>query len=67
MKVSRRRVLHLGAGAAILPALATITHAQAWPTRPVRLIVGYTPGGSADLTARLMGQWLSERLGQAFV
>ncbi|HEU0082750.1 MAG TPA: tripartite tricarboxylate transporter substrate binding protein, partial [Bradyrhizobium sp.] len=46
---------------------ATITHAQAWPTRPVRLIVGYTPGGSADLTARLMGQWLSERLGQAFV
>ena len=67
MNVSRRRVLHLGAGAAVLPALSTFARAQAWPTRPVRLIIGYTPGGSADLTARLMGQWLSERLGQPFV
>lgn len=67
MNVSRRRVLRFGAGAAVLPALATLARAQAWPTRPVRLIIGYTPGGSADLTARLMGQWLSERLGQPFV
>jgi tripartite-type tricarboxylate transporter receptor subunit TctC len=67
MNVSRRKVLHLGAGAAVLPALSTFARAQAWPARPVRLIIGYTPGGSADLTARLMGQWLSERLGQPFV
>ena len=66
MTVSRRRVLQLALGAA-LPMLSTAARAEAWPTRPVRLIVGYTPGGSADLTARLMGQWLSERLGQAFV
>src|SRR4051812_26435319 len=65
MTVSRRRLLQLAAGAA-LPTLATAARAQAWPTRPVRLIIGYTPGGSADLTARLMGQWLSERLGQGF-
>ncbi len=67
MNVSRRRVLRFGAGAAALPALSTFARAQAWPARPVRLIIGYTPGGSADLTARLMGQWLSERLGQPFV
>src|SRR4051812_21330778 len=67
MTISRRGFLHLAAGAAAVPALSTAARAQTWPTRPVRLIVGYTPGGSADLTARLMGQWLSERLGQAFV
>ena len=67
MKISRRRFLHLGAAAAMLPAVSTFARAQTWPARPVRLIVGYTPGGSADLTARLTGQWLSERLGQAFV
>jgi tripartite-type tricarboxylate transporter receptor subunit TctC len=66
MTVSRRRLLQLAVGAT-LPTLSTAVRAEAWPTRPVRLIVGYTPGGSADLTARLMGQWLSERLGQAFV
>ena len=66
MTVSRRRLLQLAVGAT-LPSLSTAAQAEAWPTRPVRLIVGYTPGGSADLTARLMGQWLSERLGQAFV
>jgi tripartite-type tricarboxylate transporter receptor subunit TctC len=66
MTISRRRLLQLAAGAT-LPTLSTAARAEAWPTRPVRLIVGYTPGGSADLTARLMGQWLSERLGQAFV
>jgi tripartite-type tricarboxylate transporter receptor subunit TctC len=59
--------LHLAAGAALLPAVSRTAKAQSYPARPVRLIIGYTPGGSADLTARLMGQWLSERLGQSFV
>jgi tripartite-type tricarboxylate transporter receptor subunit TctC len=67
MKVSRRRLLHLAAGAAVLPALSSVAKAETYPARPVRLIVGYTAGGSADLTARLMGQWLSERLGQPFI
>jgi tripartite-type tricarboxylate transporter receptor subunit TctC len=67
MKFQRRQFLHLAAGAAMLPAVSTIAKAQAYPSRPIRLIIGYTPGGSADLTARLMGQWLSERLGQPFV
>jgi tripartite-type tricarboxylate transporter receptor subunit TctC len=67
MKLPRRRFLHLAAGAAVLPAVARVAKAQTYPARPIRLIVGYTPGGSADLTARLMGQWLSERLGQSFV
>src|SRR5947199_9908727 len=66
MTVSRRRVLQLALGAA-LPMLSTAARAEAWPTRPVRLVSGYTPGGSADLTARLMGQWLSEKLGQSFI
>jgi tripartite-type tricarboxylate transporter receptor subunit TctC len=67
MKFQRRQFLRLAAAAAVLPAVSSIASAQAYPTRPVRLIIGYTPGGSADLTARLMGQWLSERLGQPFV
>jgi tripartite-type tricarboxylate transporter receptor subunit TctC len=67
MKFPRRHFLRLAAGAAALPAVSNIAKAQAYPTRPVRLIIGYTPGGSADLTARLMGNWLSERLGQSFV
>jgi tripartite-type tricarboxylate transporter receptor subunit TctC len=67
MTFPRRQFLRLAAGAAVLPAVSTIGAAQTWPARPVRLIIGYTPGGSADLTARLMGQWLSERLGQPFV
>ncbi|MEA2821950.1 MAG: hypothetical protein QOJ86_3954, partial [Bradyrhizobium sp.] len=67
MKFQRRRFLQLAAGAAVLPAVSTIAAGQAYPARPIRLIIGYTPGGSADLTARLMGQWLSERLGQPFV
>jgi tripartite-type tricarboxylate transporter receptor subunit TctC len=67
MKLPRRRFLHLAAGAAALPAVSRIARAQAYPTRPVHLIIGYTPGGSADLSARLMGQWLSERLGQTIV
>src|SRR5438309_7925726 len=67
MKLPRRRFLHLAAGAAALPAVSRIARAQNYPTRPVRIIVGYPPGGGADITARLMGQWLSERLGQQFV
>jgi tripartite-type tricarboxylate transporter receptor subunit TctC len=67
MKLPRRRFLHIAAGAATLPVAARIARAQAFPTRPVHLIIGYTPGGSADITARLMGQWLTDRLGQTVV
>ena len=67
MKRPRRRFLYLAAAAAALPAVSRIASAQAYPTRPVRFIIGYPPGGSADITARLLGQWLSERLGQPFV
>jgi tripartite-type tricarboxylate transporter receptor subunit TctC len=67
MTLPRRQFLQLAAGVAVLPAVSTKANAQAYPSRPIRLIIGYTPGGSADLTARLMGQWLSERLGQPFV
>ena len=59
--------MHLAAGAAVFPAVTGIARAESYPARPIRVIVGYTPGGSADLTARLMGQWLSERLGQPFI
>src|SRR5262245_605870 len=67
MKLPRRQFLHLAAGAAALPGASRIACAQAYPTRPVRLIIGYPPGGSADTTARLMAQWLSERLGQSVI
>ena len=67
MKLPRRRFLHLAAGAAALPATSRIGWAQAYPTRPVRLIVGFPPGGGNDIVARLMGQWLSERLGQPVI
>ena len=63
----RRQFLHLAAGAAALPALSRIARAQAYPSRPVHLVVPAPAGGSFDITARLMGQWLSERLGQQFV
>ena len=62
----RRQFLHLAAGAAVLPAMSRIARAQSYPTRPVRLIVPYAAGGGNDIVARLMGQWLSERLGQPF-
>jgi tripartite-type tricarboxylate transporter receptor subunit TctC len=67
VKLSRRRFLHLASGAAVLPAVSQIAGAQTYPTRPVRIIVGFSAGGGVDIVARLMGQWLSERLGQAFV
>src|SRR5215831_17347491 len=67
MKLPRRNFLHLAAGAAALPALSLVARAQAYPTRPVRIIVAYATGGPNDLFARLIGQWLSERLGQQFV
>src|SRR5205807_1083571 len=76
MTLPRRQLLLLAAGAAALPALSRIARAQAfsqaypsqaYPSRPVRIIVGFPPGGPSDLLARLMGQWLSDRLGQPFI
>src|SRR5262245_30141537 len=67
MTLPRRQFLHLAAGAAALPAASRISWAQTYPTRPVRLVVGYAAGGGTDIAARLIGQWLSERLGQQFV
>src|SRR5262245_59885019 len=67
MKLPRRTFLHLAAGAAALPAMLRIASAQTYPSRPVRLLVGFPAGGNADTIARPMGQWLSERLGQPFV
>ena len=67
MKLPRRQVLHLAAGAAVLPIVPRIARAGTYPTRPVRLVVNFTPGATNDILARLIGQWLSERLGQSFV
>jgi tripartite-type tricarboxylate transporter receptor subunit TctC len=67
VKLPRRQFLHLAAGAAALPAVTRIARAQVYPSRPVRIVVGFPAGGGVDIVARLMGQWLSERLGQPFV
>jgi tripartite-type tricarboxylate transporter receptor subunit TctC len=67
MKLPRRNFLHLAAGAAALPAVSRVARAQTYPARPVRLVVGFPAGGAADITARLIGQWLQERLGQPFI
>src|SRR5262249_35130720 len=67
MKLPRRQFLHLAAGAAALPAVPRVAWAQAYPSRPVRIIVGVPPGGGIDIVALLIGQWLSERLGQQSV
>src|SRR5262245_47404691 len=67
MKLPRRNFLHLAAGAAALPAASRFAWAQTYPTRPVRLVVPFGSAGATDITARLVGQWLSERLGQPFI
>jgi tripartite-type tricarboxylate transporter receptor subunit TctC len=67
MKLPRRNFLHLAAGAVALPAVSRIARAQAYPSRPVRLLVGFAPAGTTDIHARLIAQWLSERLGQQFI
>jgi tripartite-type tricarboxylate transporter receptor subunit TctC len=67
MKLPRRKLLHLAAGAAALSAVSRIARAQTYPDRPVRIIVGFPAGSSSDIVARLIGQWLSERLGQQFI
>jgi tripartite-type tricarboxylate transporter receptor subunit TctC len=67
MKLPRRNFLHLAAGVAVLPAVSRIAWTQAYPTRPVHVIVGFTAGNHIDIVGRLIGQWLSERLGQPFV
>jgi tripartite-type tricarboxylate transporter receptor subunit TctC len=67
MKLPRRQFLHLAAGAAALPAMSRLAWAQAYPTRPVRIIVGFAPGQAIDIITRIIGQWLSEQLGQQFI
>jgi tripartite-type tricarboxylate transporter receptor subunit TctC len=67
MKLPRRNFLHLAATAAALPAVSRFAWAQAYPSRPVRIIVGFAAGGPADIVARLIAQWLSDRLGQPFI
>jgi tripartite-type tricarboxylate transporter receptor subunit TctC len=67
MRLARRTFLHLAAGAAALPAVSRIARAQTYPARPVRMIVGFPAGGGSDIIARLLGQWMTERLGQSFI
>src|ERR1051325_11633475 len=67
MKLPRRQFIQLAVGAAALPTVSRVARVEAYPTRPVRWIVGFAPGGGNDIVARLMGQWLSERTGQQFI
>ena len=67
MKLPRRKFLHLAAGAAALPAMSCVAWAQGYPSRPIRLVVGFPAGGTTDIAARLIAQWLTDRLGQPFV
>jgi tripartite-type tricarboxylate transporter receptor subunit TctC len=67
MSLPRRRFLNLASGAIALPAVSRVARAQAYPARPVRIVVPFAPAGGSDITARLMGKWLSERLGQQFI
>ena len=67
MKFPRRTFVQLAASAAALPAVPGISRAQAWPSRPVRIVVGFPAGGATDIMARLMAEWLTERLGQQFI
>ena len=67
MKIRRRQFLHLAASAAALPAVSRFAWAENYPTHPVRLVVGFAAGSTTDILARLMGQWLSQRLGQQFI
>ena len=67
MKLPRRQFMRLAAGVVALPSVSRVARADAYPTKPVRLMNGFAAGGTADIFARLMGQWLSERLGQQFL
>ena len=67
MKLQRRQFLHLAAAMAALPAASRLAHAQSYPARPVHLVEGFGAGSAPDIVARLIGQWLSERLGQPFI
>ena len=67
MKLPRRTFLHLAVGAAALPTVSRFARAQTYPARPVRILVGFAAGGTADIVGRLLGQWLSERFGQQFI
>src|SRR5215510_13118874 len=67
MKLPRRKFLQLAGAAIVATAISRVAWAQPYPARPVRIIAGYPPGGGSDILARLMGQWLSERLNQAFI
>src|SRR5215813_1040370 len=67
MKLSRRKLLHLATGVAALPMLSRLAGAQSYPSRPVRIVAAFAAGGGVDITARLIAQWLSDRLGQSFV